>query len=203
MGVSLVIGSGGCHLYRSNGPKAQNTKSRGSVHESAWASIWRSFLGSVWGSAGGPFKGSATWPRSWGPTAPKCHVEKFQISLLDRCGDNWNSSTCGVIVKFSPWHMWKNRKYPSLSTNYITWTLLLWYQIVCSTQLDKRQGWWKVRERKKNHRRRRIIKAKDSCWGQTLPRTVQNVGATATGWETMHCAWQGKRIIRQKLDRLH
>ena len=39
--------------------------------------------------------------------------------------------------------------------------------------------------------------------GQTLPRTVQNVGATATGWETMHCSWQGKRIIRQKMDRLH
>ena len=47
-----------------------------------------------------------------------CHVETFQISLIDRCWDNWNFSTCRVISKFSPWQMWRNLKSPSLIMNH-------------------------------------------------------------------------------------
>ena len=61
-----------------------------------------------------------------------CHVEKFQISIHDRCGEIWNFTTCGVILHdkceeiwnfstcelilhFSTWQMWRNLKSPSLS----------------------------------------------------------------------------------------
>ena len=40
-----------------------------------------------------------------------CHVEKFQISMHDRCGEIWNFSTCGVISNFSTWQMWRNLKF--------------------------------------------------------------------------------------------
>ena len=40
-----------------------------------------------------------------------CHVEKFQISMRDKCGEIWNFSTCGVISNFAIWKMWRNLKF--------------------------------------------------------------------------------------------
>ena len=39
-----------------------------------------------------------------------CHVEKFQISMRDKCGEIWNLSICGVISHFAIWKMWRNLK---------------------------------------------------------------------------------------------
>ena len=40
-----------------------------------------------------------------------CHVEKFQISMHDRCGEIQIFSTYGVISDFSSWQMWRNLKF--------------------------------------------------------------------------------------------
>ena len=36
------------------------------------------------------------------------------------------------ILKFSPWHMWRNLKYPSLSTNYVNnlWCFVAFYTVL-------------------------------------------------------------------------
>ena len=70
-----------------------------------------------------------------------CHVETFQISLVDRCWDNWNFSTCRVISKFSPWQMWRNLKSPSLIMNhyqqkyvYNIWCFVAFYTVLSQNQ---------------------------------------------------------------------
>ena len=40
-----------------------------------------------------------------------CHVEKFQISMRDKCEEIWNFSICGVISNFAIWKMWRNLKF--------------------------------------------------------------------------------------------
>ena len=40
-----------------------------------------------------------------------CHVEKYPISIYDRCGEIWNFCTCGVISNFAIWKMWRNLKF--------------------------------------------------------------------------------------------
>ena len=36
-----------------------------------------------------------------------CHVEKFQLSRYDNCGEIENFSTCGEISDVSTWQMWR------------------------------------------------------------------------------------------------
>ena len=40
-----------------------------------------------------------------------CHVEKFQISLRDKCGEIWYFSTWGVFSNIAIWKMWINLKF--------------------------------------------------------------------------------------------
>ena len=40
-----------------------------------------------------------------------CHVEKFQLSMYDNCGEIENFSTCGEISDVSTWQMWRNLKF--------------------------------------------------------------------------------------------
>ena len=47
-----------------------------------------------------------------------CHVEKFQISMHDRCGEFWNFSTCGVISHLSTWQMWRNLNFLHMWSNF-------------------------------------------------------------------------------------
>ena len=54
-----------------------------------------------------------------------CHVEKFHISVHDRCGEIWNFSTCGLISHFSTWQMWRNLKSPSLCAQFMVFCCIL------------------------------------------------------------------------------
>ena len=47
-----------------------------------------------------------------------CHVEKFQISMHDKCGDFWNFSTCRVISNLSTWQMWRNLNFLHMWSNF-------------------------------------------------------------------------------------
>ena len=47
-----------------------------------------------------------------------CHVEKFQISMHDKCGDFWNFSTCRVISNLSTWQMWRNLNFLHMLSNF-------------------------------------------------------------------------------------
>ena len=40
-----------------------------------------------------------------------CHMEKFQLSMHDDCGEIRNISMCGVISDFSTQQMWQNMKF--------------------------------------------------------------------------------------------
>ena len=40
-----------------------------------------------------------------------CHVEKFQLSMYDNCGEIQSFSTCGEISDVSTWQMWRNLKF--------------------------------------------------------------------------------------------
>ena len=66
------------------------------------------------------------------------HVEKFQISVHDRCGEIWDFSTCGVISNFSTWQMWRNLIFLHMTNLYgvlvvflccfVTFYAVLWEQ---------------------------------------------------------------------------
>ena len=47
-----------------------------------------------------------------------CHVEKFQISIHDRCGEIRNLSTCRGISDFSTQQMWRNVKFCQIWRNF-------------------------------------------------------------------------------------
>ena len=47
------------------------------------------------------------------------HVEKFQISIHNRCGEIRNFARFGGISKFNTWQMWRNLK----STLFLLWNL--------------------------------------------------------------------------------
>ena len=76
------------------------------------------------------------------------HVEKFQISIHDRCGEIWNFSTCrgisdfshnrcgeirnfakfGGISKFYTWQMWRNLKFTLfLVVKSVLWQFTLFF----------------------------------------------------------------------------
>ena len=53
-----------------------------------------------------------------------CHVEKFQIFILDRCEEIWNFSTCGEVSKFSTRPLLRNLK--CLHIWHVMWRIGSW-----------------------------------------------------------------------------
>ena len=47
-----------------------------------------------------------------------CHVEKFQLSMYDNCGEIENFSTCGEISDVSTWQMWRNLNFLHMWSNF-------------------------------------------------------------------------------------
>ena len=56
------------------------------------------------------------------------HVEKFQISIHNRCGEIRNFAKFGGISKFYTWQMWRHLKFTLfLVVKYVLWQFMLFF----------------------------------------------------------------------------
>ena len=87
-----------------------------------------------------------------------CRVEKFQISMQDKCGDFWNFSTWRVSSNLSAWQMWGNLNFLHIwrvsdAENVSTYVQFLLfcrkicfveiYALLCSEKLNQKLPRWR------------------------------------------------------------
>ena len=64
-----------------------------------------------------------------------CHVEKFQLSMYDNCGENENSTTCGEILGYF-------EKFWEILENFATI-----YTLSCGEKLSPKVHLWRKNDK--------------------------------------------------------